>query len=478
MKHAELLFHGAAGEVTGSCHLLGLPSAEAPDGQRWVAFDYGLSFGHREEARLKNSQHPVPPDRLHAVVVSHAHIDHIGKLPRLVRDGFAGPIYMTPATRDLAAVLLADAAHVQQEDAEYLARKARRAGKPRTIEPLYTPADAVATLRLVRAVPYGQPFHVADGLRCTFSDAGHILGSATVFAEITAGSARPPLRLVYTGDIGKTGVPILRDPAPLPRCDYLICESTYGGRRTPSFDETRRRFADVVARTLAAGGKVIIPSFSVGRAQTIAYVLNDLFTSGQVPPVPVYVDSPLAIDATEVFRVHPECYDRDARLFARDNGDILGGRHLHYVRAVSESKRLHRRRRPCVIISASGMCEFGRILHHLKNNIARPRNTVLIVGYQAADTLGRRLVEGAARVRIFDRYYPVRARVEVLNGFSAHADADGLDALTAPLAPACREAFLVHGEPDQSDALRQRMLAAGFASVRTPRPGDRCPLAG
>lgn len=464
---AKLLFHGATREVTGSMHLVQV------DG-RWIALDCGLYQGHRAEADRKNREFPVDPAEIVAVVLSHAHTDHTGRLPLLVRSGFAGPIFATSATRDLCAVMLADSAHIQQEDTAYLNKKRARHGEA-PIDPLYGPEDALAAVRQFHSVPYGRPFWAGRGVSARFFEAGHMLGSAGVELTISE-EGRPPLTVVFTGDMGRRRTPILRDPAELPAADYLICESTYGGRRNPAVGDQTDRLGEIVTETVRGGGRVIIPAFSVGRTQTVVYSLHRLMHEGRMPRVPVFIDSPLAVDATEVFRLHPECYDSDAREFARETGDILGAACCTYIRRVEDSKALHRRRTPCVIISASGMCETGRILHHLKNHLQNAKNTILIVGFQAEHTLGRRLVEGEKRVRIFQQEYQVRARIEELHGFSGHADRDELLAATRPLAPRCRKAFLVHGEPEQMYALRDGMRESGYATVETPARGDAVEL--
>lgn len=460
---ASITFYGAAREVTGSMHVLDV------DGFR-VALDCGMFQGRRAEARTKNLEFPCKPGEIDAVILSHAHIDHSGRLPRLVKEGFSGPIYATPASRDLTAVLLADSAHIQEEDAVYWNKKrVKRGDEP--IEPLYGRDDAVQAVERMFGIPYNRPMYVSPRIQLRFIDSGHMLGSALVHLEIGSNGDRS-LSLLYTGDLGRPGVPILKDPEPLPQCDYLICESTYGGRRTDPVQDMKDRLAAVVEKTASRGGKVVIPAFSVGRTQTVVYNLHQLFAEGRLEPLPVYVDSPLAVNATEVFRLHPECYDRDARRFNAQVGDALGNGCCRYIRDVEESKALHKRKGPCVIISASGMCEFGRILHHLKNNIGNKKNTVLIVGFQAQHTLGRRIVERAEEVKIFGKVYPVRAKVVVLNGFSAHADAGEIEQMTAPLADSCKRAFLVHGEPDQMDALKGTMMSSGFQKVEVPAPGE------
>ena len=459
----SLSFHGAAQEVTGSLHLLDVNSNR-------IALDCGLYQGRRAEANRRNTTHPCDPGDIDAVILSHAHIDHSGKLPRLVKDGFSGAVYATPATRDLCALMLADSAHIQEEDAYYINKKRLRRGDP-PVEPIYTSQDAVRTVALMHAVSYGRWFHVVPDVRARFFDAGHILGSAGVEIEINS-NGRPHRKLVFTGDMGRFDTPILRDPAPLPPCDYLICESTYGGRRTGRAADLKDQLEAVLQKTFERRGKVIIPAFSVGRTQNVVYHLAQLMQENRIKRVPVYIDSPLSVSASEIFKLHPECYDEDALAFQTRAGDILGADCCTYVRDVEESKKIHRRRSPCVIISASGMCEVGRILHHLKNNIRSARNTILIVGYQAAHTLGRRLVEREPKVRIFGQRYRVKAEVKVLNGFSAHADMDELARLTSPVGAGCRQAFVVHGEPDQSAALQRTMSGNGFGRVEVPQPGE------
>ncbi len=465
---AYLRFHGAAREVTGSMHLL-----------EWnghhVALDCGLFQGRRAEAREKNITYPCSPREMTAVILSHAHIDHSGKLPRLVRDGFEGPIYATPATKDLAEVMLADSAHIQSEDAVYFNKKRAKHGEP-PIEPLYSPEDAEKAVALMRAVPYDQPFEAAPGVTATFHDAGHLLGSAGVKLELSGGNGQPT-SVVYTGDLGRFNMPILRDPAPLPECDYLITESTYGGRRTGEPADLKARLTKVLNETFDRGGKVIVPAFAVGRTQALVYTFHQLIEEGALHTrAPLFIDSPLAVNTTGVFRRHTECYDAEAAAFNSHNGGMLDCDRCHYVMSLDESKALHERRGPLMVLSASGMCEIGRILHHLKNNCEDPKNTILIVGFQAAHTLGRRIVEKAKQIKIFGEMYRVRARVEVLNGFSSHADADELRKITAPLAGRCRHAFLVHGEYDQSEALRQWMQQAGFAGTSIPVAGERVEL--
>lgn len=464
---AKLRFHGAAQEVTGSMHLLEMNGS-------LIALDCGLFQGRRAEAAAKNVSFPCDPADLDALILSHAHIDHCGRLPRLVKGGFDGPIYSTAATRDLAAVMLQDSAHIQSEDARYLNKKRAKKGEP-PIEPLYEAEDARQALRLFTAHPYDRWFHVIDGIKARFFEAGHMLGSAGVLIEATE-SRGSSITLAFTGDVGRWGVPILRDPAPIPHCDYVISESTYGGRRSDPVVQMKPRLRQVVEDTVARGGKVIIPAFSVGRTQTLVYHLNQLFHENGLDVVPVFVDSPLAINATEVFTMHPDCYDRDATSFLHDAGNILDGPNVYFVRAASDSKKLNQRRKPAIIIAASGMCEAGRILHHLKHGVSDKKNTILIVGFQAAHTLGRRIVERADTVKVYGEKHKLKAQVVVLNGFSSHADAGELRRHLAPHATRCKRAFLVHGEPDQAIALRTSMLEDGFRRVEIPAPDDEFTL--
>jgi metallo-beta-lactamase family protein len=458
-------FWGATRTVTGSMH-----QVEAC-GQS-LLLDCGLFQGRREDALQRNRAFPFRPRDLDAVLLSHAHIDHCGNLPNLVSQGFAGPIYCTPATRALAAVMLGDAAKIHEEDADYLNRKRAR-GEPK-VEPLYTGREVYRTLLRLRAVPYDTPVSIAPGLEATFVDAGHLLGSAMVSLRIDGpGGTR---RLTFTGDLGRPGIPILRDPSPVPPGDLLISESTYGGHTHEPVEETAERLGEVVRRTAARGGKVIIPAFSVGRTQTVVYFLHQLISAGRLPDVPIFVDSPMAVRATEVFRAHPECFDATTLRLLREHPELFGESHVRYVEKVHESIALNDRPGPCVIISASGMCEAGRVLHHLRHNVEDPRSTVLIAGYQAEGTLGRRLVERRPEVRILGRALALKAEVVVLNGLSSHADHPGLLRSLGPLAGATQRVRLVHGEPERAAALAEGLRAAGFAEVAIPERGESVPV--
>lgn len=439
---------------------------------RSLLLDCGLFQGHRAESYHRNLEFPFRPREIAAVLLSHAHIDHCGNLPNLVKQGFTGPIYCTPATRALAAVMLGDVAKIQQEDAAYLNRK-RQKGEPK-VEPLCDGRDVYRTLRLLQAVPYDTPKEINPGLEVTFVDAGHLLGSAMIRLRIDLPGGEQ--RLTFTGDLGRPGLPILRDPSPVPPGDLLISESTYGGHTHEPIDETAERLGMVVRQTMERGGKLVIPAFSVGRTQTLVYFLHQLISAGRIPDLPIFVDSPMAVRATEVFRAHPECFNAEALRLLQTHPDLFGEQHIRYVEKVHESIALNNRHEPCVIISASGMCEAGRILHHLKHNIENPRCTILIVGFQAPDTLGRRLVERRPVVRILGREYALKAEVVVLNGLSSHADHGDLLRSLSPLVGTSRLVRLVHGEPDRAEALAEALRSAGFPDVAIPERGESVAL--
>ena len=456
----SVTFWGAAHTVTGSMHLVRAAGLQ-------FLLDCGTFQGRRAEARTRNSTFPFPPRDLAAVVLSHAHIDHCGNLPNLVRQGFDGPIYCTAATRDLLAVMLADSAKIQEEDARYWSRK--RPGDP-SIVPLYTQKDVQRTMQLVESLPYQRAGAIAGKIGFRFIEAGHLLGSAMV--HLTLPGPERERTLTFTGDLGRRGLPILRDPAAVPAADLLITECTYGGRTHAPVDLLADSLAHLMRRTMERGGKVIVPAFSLGRTQTLVYFLHVLAGQGKLAKLPVFVDSPLAVNATEVFRLHPECFDDETWELLQKDEDLFGGQLVRYVRSVDESKSLHYHKNPCMIIAASGMCEAGRIVHHLKNHLTDPRNTVLIVGFQAPHTLGRRLVEKQPEVRIHDQLIPVKAEIAVMNGFSCHADRTDFADFLGPLAGEVGKARLVHGEPDQAAALMTTLQEKGYKDVAYPERGD------
>jgi metallo-beta-lactamase family protein len=459
----RLTFWGAAQTVTGSLHMLEY------DGGR-VIMDCGLFQGRRAEARRRNAEFPVDPGSIDAVLLSHAHIDHSGLLPKLWKEGFRGRIWATAATRDLCTSMLADSAFIQEKDAEWVNRREKRRGHD-AIEPLYGMLDAEGVMECFEDVAYGERFEPLPGLSVEYRDAGHILGSATMTLTIREGGRT--VKLGFTGDVGRADRPILRDPQPMPDCDVLICESTYGGRTHEPPDAARDRLATVVSETAARGGKVIIPAFAVGRTQEIVYRLDQLTNEGRLPPIPVYVDSPLAVNVTDIFKRHPECYDKELLAYMEDDGEPFGFARLTYIRDVEDSKRLNSSHLPMVIISASGMCEAGRILHHLRNNIEDPKNTVMMVGFCAPHTLGRRIIEHEREVRIFGEPHRLRAHVEVMNSYSAHADEPELVDFVSRLDPGrLKRLFLVHGEAEGQLALRDALAKAGYEGAYAPERGE------
>ncbi len=462
----ELQSFGAAETVTGSMHVLHLDEGA-------VMMDCGMFQGRRNWARELNRTMPFPTNDVKAVLLSHAHIDHSGRIPLLVKNGCRAPIYATDATADLCKIMLADSGHIQEEDARYW--NERRASDPSEfVEPMYTVEDAANAQRFFHGVKYDKPIQFADRCTATFMEAGHILGSACVLVEINRGD---PIRILYTGDLGRFELPILKDPTnPLPDVDYLITESTYANRKHDNPTEMKEALARIINETRRAGGKVVIPSFSVGRTQHIVYFLSQAIKEGLMEPLPIYVDSPLSVRATDVFKHHPECYDEEARDFWRSEGEIFGRGLVEHVTEVKRSKQLNRGDESSVIISASGMCEAGRILHHLKNNIEDERNTVIIVGFQAQHTLGRRIVERRRELKIFGRTYNMMARVEVLNGFSAHADVNDFRRLLGPIAPKLKGAFVVHGEDGQLTAMEGLLSELGCGNVQTPKRGEKFQL--
>ncbi|HTS88607.1 MAG TPA: MBL fold metallo-hydrolase [Gemmatimonadales bacterium] len=455
----RLTFHGAAGQVTGSMHLLEAAGAR-------VLLDAGLFQGRRTETRALNAALPVDPRRLDAVILSHAHIDHSGRLPLLVSHGFHGPILATPATRDLSAVMLPDAAHIQEKDAEFLARRGRASPES---EPLYTMADAVAVQDLMVGLPYRRVHHLRKYLAFEFTDAGHILGSASVDLRITEGAGH---RLVFSGDIGRPGLPIIRDPdPPAGAVDTLIVESTYANRDHDAPADAEQKLGELVRRAAGRGGKILIPAFAVGRTQELVYDLHQLFRAGKIPGIPIFVDSPLAVDATSVFRLHPELFDRSEGMIERTSG-LFDFPLIRYVRDVEDSKKLNSMPGPAVIIAASGMAESGRILHHLANHIGDHRTMLLFVGFQAEHTLGRRLQEGQRTVKILGEEYPVRAEIETLGGYSAHADRTELRGWLRKLGGPVRRAFVVHGEADALQAMAKILREEGVRQVDIPKQGE------
>ena len=464
-----LQFWGAAQTVTGSMHLV-----EA-NGRR-LLLDCGMAQGRRQEANRLNSELPFDPEKIDAVVLSHAHLDHSGKLPMLVKNGFSGSIFSTSATRDLCSAMLADSASLQEMDAKYVNRQNEKQGLA-FIKPLYTIHDVARTMRLFQTVEFGRTIEILPEIKMTFRNAGHILGSASVALEIAEGSGNKKRStiLAFTGDLGRKGAAVVRDPDVFERADVLITESTYGGRDHGPMNEAQENLARVVKETASAGGLLIIPAFAVGRTQDVVYHLHELMQAKKIPQMPVYVDSPLATNITDIFRAHPECYDEETeQLLMQDGGDDpFGFNMLRYTRSTEESKKLNSIRRPAIIISASGMCEGGRVLHHLRRNIGDPNTTVLFVGFQAENTLGRKLLRGDKTARIYGEEHQVRARMEAIDGYSAHADEGELLEFISAIPGKPEHVFVVHGEPDATAAMAAGLVRMGIENVTIPERGER-----
>ncbi len=464
-------FHGAARTVTGSKHLIHFQGKQ-------LLLDCGIYQGRRKEAFRKNRNLPFDAKSLDAVVLSHAHIDHSGNLPSLVKSGYRGPIYATTASRDLAVHMLLDSAKIQESDVRYVNKKRRRDGQT-PFEPLYDQDDAIDTIKRMRCQDFGVRFEPIPGVTCQYYFAGHMLGAAIVSLDFAPDNGEP-FRLVFSGDLGRSEVAILRDPEIVADASYLIMEATYGDRSHKAGGDADAILLKAAQDAWADRGKLIIPAFSVGRTQEIVYRLNLLFEKNKLPPMQVFVDSPLAVNATTVFREHIECLNENfiQQVLDEEDQDPLGFRDLHYVRKVQDSKALNEYKKPCIIISASGMCEAGRVLHHLKNNIGKPNTTILFSGYQAPHTLGRRILEGEKKVRIYGEQYNVRAKVLKLEGTSGHADQHGLLEWATEIAAAgnLKQVALVHCEFEPADEFRQQLHKAGIEKVIIPAPGDIMPL--
>jgi metallo-beta-lactamase family protein len=443
----SVTFLGAARSVTGSMHLV-------ESGPHRLLLDCGLTRGAGDD-RLRNRRFPFAPQSIDAVVLSHAHTDHCGNLPNLVRQGFHGPIYCTPPTRDLLAVMLADSARIQEDDAR-VAGVAR--GRAVLVEhgPLYTRQDVTQTIEQAIAVDYDTPVAINPDAQLRFTDAGHILGSAIV--SLTLLHAGREHRLTFTGDLGRRGLPYLRDPARVPAADLVICESTYGGRSHDTLEGMAARMADVVRRTVARGGKVLIPAFSLGRTQVVVHYLRHWMAAGALPRLPIYVDSPLA---AEIGMVYEEYADH----LQEPEAEPVP---VEFILDADEARRITSRPDPCVIVASGGMCDGGRILHHLKHHVDDPRSTVVLVSYQAPHSVGARLLEARPTVRFHGRTWNKWVEVTELNGFSGHADQDDFEALLGPACGATGRVRLVHGEPEQSEALARRLRRLGFADVDVP----------
>ena len=452
----ELQFLGAARHVTGTKHLLRI-------GDTRVLLDCGLVQGPRHIADEQNRNLPIAGRDVDALVLSHAHIDHCGALPRLVKDGYRGPIWCTEATKDMVRMMLLDSAHIQAQDARQLRKRGHH------VEPLYDEADVERTLQLLRGVDYHQPFQVTKELRVEFLDAGHILGSAIVVMDIDLG--RRHRRVVFTGDHGRKNLPILRDPERIPECDALITESTYGDRLHELSVDMLAELARIVAEELHDGGRVVVPAFAVGRTQSVVLYLGQLMREGVLPKLPIFVDSPMSREATRIMGRHPDLFDKETAALLKAGHNPLFFEGVTYVADVEQSKALNQQRSG-VIISASGMCESGRVLHHLSHSVPRAEDCVLLVGFQAKGTLGRRLLDGETHVNILGEPHTVRCKVRSMPGMSAHADWRELMDATAHLSKRCKQVFVVHGEDGPAETHADRLRDAGFAQVYVPYKRD------
>ena len=462
----KIKFCGAAREVTGSSHLLTLNSGFT------ILLDCGLYQGRSADMENFNATWLFDPSQLDCLLLSHAHIDHCGRIPALVRDGFRGTIFCTHATRHLAALLMTDSAKIQEYDAEYQRKKGFKNAKP-----LYTQRDAAQALRQFASYGYETPFQIADGsVEVLFRDAGHILGSASITLNVK--EKEKTTRLGFSGDIGRPNRPILRNPLPLPDVDFLICESTYGDKDHLSAPNEDDHFLEIIRHTcIDKKGKVIIPAFGVGRVQEIVYTLDRLQTAGKLPKLPIYVDSPLAVSATEIFNAHPECFDQDLSNYLRSDGDPFGMNSVHYIRETNDSKQLNSNPAPCIIISPSGMMNAGRVQHHLSNNIENPRATILIVGYCAPHTPGGELLNGAKEIFILGQKKSVRADVELMSSFSAHGDRHEMLEVIRNQQKTLKKLFLVHGEYETQQAFSSFLSENGFqCPIEIPALGEEISL--
>jgi metallo-beta-lactamase family protein len=463
----QIKFCGAARQVTGSSHLITL------DNGFKILLDCGLFQGRYDDDLVSNSRFLFNPAEIDCLVLSHAHIDHAGRIPKMVRDGFKGPIHATHATRSLCTIMLLDSAHIQEMDAFYFNKKneKKKAGAVPARDPLYDTKDVNATMNLFVGYTYDSWHRISNDVRILFSDAGHILGSASVTLEITEHGKQTMIG--FTADIGRPNRPILRDPVPMPECDYVICESTYGDTMHESAPNEIEQFIRVIKQTcLEKRGKLIIPAFSVGRTQELVYLLDQASNANQIPPIKVYVDSPLAVDATAVYGAHPECYDNDLHQYMLIDPNPFGFKSLTYIREVEQSKALNTSKEPCIIISSSGMMNAGRVKHHLFNNIEDPRNTFLMVGYCSPDTPGGKLRKGVPGLMVFNEYKEVKAQVEIMDSFSAHGDQAEMLQFIDNQKKKAKQVFLVHGEYDTQQTWRSHLRHNGFEHVLIPAQGE------
>lgn len=458
----KISFLGGVRTVTGSMHLV-------ESNHQKLLLDCGLFQGRRKEAQIKNRNLPFDAEQVDAMILSHAHIDHSGNIPNLVKNGYPGPIYTTHATSDICHYMLLDSGHIQEKDVQFVNKRRRKRGEP-PVEPIYTKSDAENALDQFQGQDYRKIFEISENVSATFYDAGHIIGSA--LTKLTFKENGRHINLGYILDLGRNNMPIIRNPEIIHDLDYIIIESTYGGRLHDSIEEAEYNLGEVIRRTVERRGKIIIPSFALERTQEIVYDLNNLWNKHKLPRIPVFVDSPLAVNVTTVFKQHKECFDKETRDILEYDADPFGFEKLTYVRDVEESKKINAMKEPCIIISASGMCETGRILHHLRNNIEDSRNTIIIVGFMAQNTLGRKLVEKWPEVRIFGEEYKLRAEVVVMNSFSAHADRNDLVNYVTKANHKLQGVFLVHGEESQTFELANALKEHDIPNVRAPEPGE------
>ncbi len=461
----KIKFIGAAREVTGSKHLI------TTDSGKKILLDCGMFQGKGLETDHSNRKLGFNPWEIDHVILTHAHIDHSGLIPYIYKLGFRGSVISTSATRDLCALMLADSGFIHEHDTRTFNKKRARQGLD-SVEPIYTKADADACMELFIGIPYGRKLHIDQNISVKFTNSGHMLGSGVASIEITEKGAKK--RIAYTGDIGRPGNRILRAPDPFPQADILIAESTYGDRLHHDSGKSEEELLTILKETcVEKGGKLIIPSFSVGRTQEIVYSLNNFYNSGRLPRIEIYVDSPLAVNTTDVFRLHPECFNSDILQVMESDPDPFGFNSLHYIRSVDESKKLNTIRKPCVIISASGMMEAGRVKHHLANSISSQRNTVLAVGYCAPSTLGARILRGDKEVSIHGTVYPVKADIRKIDAFSGHGDyREMLNYLSCQDKSAIRHFFMVHGEYETQLTYKKFLEENGFNKITIPAPGE------
>lgn len=443
----EITFHGAAGIVTGSCHLLSI-------NQKKYLLDCGMFQGRKEITKMNYDPFAFDPKKIEAVILSHAHIDHSGLIPKLYKKGFRGKVYCTKATKDLCRIMLEDSADIQEREAEYDNKRLRRKGLPLR-EPLYTKKDALNCMKLFKAYNYDDIISVSEDVNAVFKDAGHILGSSIV--EVFAKEKGNAKKIVFSGDIGKLDSPIIRNPTFIKEADFVLVESTYGGRIHEDITERKQMLIDIIGKNYKKGGRLMIPCFAIERTQEIIYNLNEFTEKGLMENIPVFVDSPLATKATEIFVRHPECYDEEIKDLIAEGDMPFQFPKLKFIKALKDSKKLNDYHDPCIIIAGSGMCTGGRIKHHLKNHLNEENSTVLFVGYQAVGTLGRRIRSGQKKVKIYGRWYDVKVNIESIGGFSAHGDKEFL------LQWLCNfkdkpKIFIVHGEPEEAKSLKEEVV--------------------